>query len=184
MSTVVAVSGLAMAGNESQQRISHEKTIADSIPEKSAAEAEASRFNTSPPLFIIPSIGNADPNLDANPLHQSSTSRTDNETYPEGGLRAWLVVFGCWLALFASLGLMNTLATFQSYLISHQLANYEEGIVGWVFSIYTFVVFFLGLYIGPMFDKWGPRWIVLAGTVSICGGLMLFSISTGTFSYS
>jgi hypothetical protein len=29
--------------------------------------------------------------------------------YPEGGLQAWLVVFGSWCALCASLGLMNTL---------------------------------------------------------------------------
>lgn len=116
---------------------------------------------------------------DAEELQRHSTSATDNETYPEGGLRAWLVVLGCWLALVASLGLMNTLATFQSYLISHQLAQYGEGTVGWIFSIYTFVVFFLGLYIGPIFDKYGPRWIVMAGTVGIVAGMMLMSISTG-----
>lgn len=126
------------------------------------------------PLFIVPS---APP--DAQELQRYSTSATDNETYPEGGLRAWLVVLGCWLALIASLGLMNTLATFQSYLISHQLAAYGEGTVGWIFSIYTFVVFFLGLYIGPIFDKYGPRWIVMAGTVCIIAGMMLMSISSG-----
>lgn len=125
------------------------------------------------PLFIVPSAP------DAEELQRHSTSATDNETYPEGGLRAWLVVLGCWLALVASLGLMNTLATFQSYLISHQLAQYGEGTVGWIFSIYTFVVFFLGLYIGPIFDKYGPRWIVMAGTVGIVAGMMLMSISTG-----
>ncbi|CAN8100292.1 unnamed protein product [Discula destructiva] len=107
-----------------------------------------------------------------------ATYGDDNETYPEGGLRAWLVVLGCWFALIASLGLMNTLATFQTYLISHQLAEHDEGTVGWIFSIYTFVVFFLGLYIGPLFDKYGPRWIVLAGTVFIVLGLVLMSIST------
>ncbi|KAF3765008.1 hypothetical protein M406DRAFT_61976 [Cryphonectria parasitica EP155] len=103
---------------------------------------------------------------------------TEHETYPEGGLQAWLVVFGCWLALIASLGLLNTLATFQTYLTTHQLAHYSDGTVGWIFSLHTFVVFFFGLYIGPLFDKYGPKWIVLAGMLCIVTGMMLFSIST------
>ncbi|KAJ4386556.1 hypothetical protein N0V93_009454 [Gnomoniopsis smithogilvyi] len=145
------------AGSES------EKPPAETIGPLSAPQA---------PLFIVPSAP------DTEELQRHSTSATDSETYPEGGLRAWLVVLGCWLALVASLGLMNTLATFQSYLISHQLAEYGEGTVGWIFSIYTFVVFFLGLYIGPTFDKYGPRWIVMGGTVAVVAGMMLMSIST------
>lgn len=156
---------------------SHEKIKEGDEPvvqsEKPPAETIATLPAPEAPLFIVPSVP------DAGELQRHSTSATDNETYPEGGLRAWLVVLGCWLALVASLGLMNTLATFQSYLISHQLSQYDEGTVGWIFSIYTFVVFFLGLYIGPIFDKYGPRWIVMAGTVCIVAGMMLMSISTG-----
>lgn len=88
-------------------------------------------------------------------------SAGDHPPPPDGGLEAWLVVLGAWLALVSSLGLMNTLATFQSYLTTHQLADYDEGTVGWIFSVYTFMVFFLGLYIGPLFDKHGPRWLIL-----------------------
>lgn len=126
-----------------------------------------------PPLFVVPS------NADHDPARDAASSAGDGETYPEGGLRAWLVVLGAWLALFSSLGLMNTLATFQTYVTTHQLEGYDEGTVGWIFSIYTFVVFFGGLFIGPLFDKHGPRWLVLTGTVSIAASLMLFSISTG-----
>lgn len=107
-----------------------------------------------PPLLVVPS------NLPAGePLQPSTTGATDHESYPEGGLKAWLVVLGCWFALVASLGLMNSVATFQSYLSTNQLSHYEADAVGWVFSIYTFVVFFMGVYIGPVFDKYGPRWI-------------------------
>lgn len=129
-----------------------------------------------PPLYVVPSSAT---NPEAGHLQQHATTGTDAETYPEGGLQAWLVVLGSWLALMASLGVMNTLATFQSYLTAHQLSHYDEGTVGWVFSIYTFVVFFLGLYIGPMFDKYGPRWIIFTGSVLLGASLMLFSISTG-----
>lgn len=126
-----------------------------------------------PPLFVVPS------NAEHDSERRTASSAGDGETYPEGGLRAWLVVLGAWLALVSSLGLMNTLATFQTYVTTHQLKDYDEGTVGWIFSIYTFVVFFGGLYIGPLFDKHGPRWLILTGTLFVCASLMLFSISTG-----
>jgi len=107
----------------------------------------------------------------------ASLSGTDDNDYPEGGLRSWLVVFGCWLALFAALGLMNILATFQTYVSSNQLANYDAGTIGWIFSVYTFLSFFLGIYVGPLFDKYGPRWLVLSGTACLAVSLMLLSIS-------
>ncbi|KAK0729805.1 major facilitator superfamily domain-containing protein [Lasiosphaeris hirsuta] len=101
----------------------------------------------------------------------------DGNDYPEGGVRAWLVVLGCWLALFASLSLMNILATFQTYVSTNQLVQYSEGTIGWIFSVYTFVSFFLGIYIGPLFDKYGPRWLIFAGTLCMALSLMLLSIS-------
>ncbi|KAK0615745.1 putative MFS monocarboxylate transporter [Bombardia bombarda] len=99
------------------------------------------------------------------------------DDYPEGGIRAWLVVFGCWLALFASLGLMNTLAMFHIYLSTNQLVKYDGGTIGCIFSLYTFFSFFLGIYIGPLFDKYGPRWLVFAGTLCLAVSLVLLSIS-------
>ncbi|KAK5663196.1 hypothetical protein OQA88_6613 [Cercophora sp. LCS_1] len=110
---------------------------------------------------------------DAAPLSELD----DGNDYPEGGVRAWLVVLGCWLALFAALGLMNILATFQTYVSSNQLADYSSGTIGWIFSVYTFVSFFLGIYIGPLFDKYGPRWLILSGTICLVVSLILLSIS-------
>ncbi|KAK6839755.1 Riboflavin transporter MCH5 [Apiospora arundinis] len=101
-----------------------------------------------------------------------------DETYPEGGLAAWLVVFGCWCGLFAAAGIMNSIATFQTYVAIHQLSDYDEGTIGWIFSVYTFLVFFCGIYIGPVFDKYGPRWLVLVGGVGLVLGIMLTSICT------
>ncbi|KAH6662204.1 riboflavin transporter MCH5 [Plectosphaerella plurivora] len=102
----------------------------------------------------------------------------EEPTFPEGGWQAWSVVLGSWLALFSSLGIMNSLATFHTYIGTNQLAGYNEGAVGWVFSVYTFLVFGCGIYIGPIFDKYGARWLVLGGTVCLVVSLMLLSIST------
>ncbi|ROV95421.1 hypothetical protein VMCG_08469 [Cytospora schulzeri] len=143
-----------------------DSTIRDKEP------ADNSTGDHPPPLFVVPSNPGQDHDLE-----RHTSTATDGESYPEGGLQAWLVVLGAWLALVSSLGIANTLATFQSSLTAHQLADYDEGTVGWIFSIYTFMVFFLGLYIGPLFDKHGPRWLILTGTVFVCASLMLFSIS-------
>lgn len=112
------------------------------------------------------------------PLGLVPSTQGPRETYPEGGLRAWLVVLGSWLILFSSLGIINILATFQAYISSHQLEGQDEGTTGWIFSVYTFLCFFLGVYIGPIFDRYGPRWLILSGTICLAVGLMLVSIST------
>lgn len=172
---------------ESSSRFNDEKNVnidgstsTSNIPtERSpAAKTEKDDDRLHPlPLHVVPSITAETEASDG--LQQHTTTGTDTETYPEGGLRAWLVVFGAWCALMSSSGIMNTQAIFQAYLSTHQLSHYDEGIIGWVFSIFTFVVFFLGLYIGPMFDKHGPRLLMLAATVLLAAGLVLFSISTG-----
>lgn len=109
----------------------------------------------------------------------ASLAGAEND-YPEGGIRAWLVVLGCWLALFASTGLMNMLAICQPYLGNvNKQAAYQGGIIGGIFVLYVFVSVALGLYVGPLVDKYGPRWLILSGTVCLVVSAILLSISTG-----
>jgi uncharacterized membrane protein len=124
----------------------------------------------------------SDPALDSGNQTDNSASPyldDDEEDYPEGGKRAWLVVLGSWFALFSALGLMNILATFQTYVSTHQLADYDASTIGWIFSLYSFASFFLGIYIGPIFDKYGPRYLIAAGTVGLVASLMFLSVCTG-----
>lgn len=115
-------------------------------------------------------------------LERQQTTRSAasyQETYPEGGLQAWLVVAGSWFAMIASMGLMNSIAVFQAYTLSHQLKGTSESTVGWIFSIYTWLAFFGGVYIGPVFDKYGPKWLVVAGCACTVGALVGMSFCTG-----
>lgn len=152
--------------------------------------------NLNPELFVVasrdPAIdaagkkGGVDPGNEGTTPNRSDDQEDDDdddeeETYPEGGLRAWLVVLGSWMALVSSLGLMNTIGVLQSYVAQNQLSSYSEGTVGWIFSIYTFLSFGMGLYIGPIFDKYGPRWLILLGTMLLATGTMILSICTGKF---
>lgn len=66
------------------------------------------------------SSSESDP-VDGHDGESSHVSRTksrasiapDGTFYPEGGLRAWLVVFGSFCGLLAALGLMNTVGVYQ-----------------------------------------------------------------------
>lgn len=106
------------------------------------------------------------------------------EEFPEGGARSWMVVFGCWLALFSSSGIMNSLGVFTTYVKSHQLSSYEESTVAWIFSVYVFLCFGCGVYVGPLFDKYGPRWLILAGSSCHVTSIMLLSICTGMLRFT
>ncbi|PQE16389.1 major facilitator superfamily transporter protein [Rutstroemia sp. NJR-2017a BVV2] len=98
----------------------------------------------------------------------------DDITYPEGGTRAWLVVFGSWCGMFASFGISNSLGSFQAYVSANQLSAYSESQVGWIFSLYVFFTLFGGIYVGPIFDMYGPKWLLLIGcTMNI---IMIFVI--------
>ncbi|EFY93166.1 MFS monocarboxylate transporter, putative [Metarhizium acridum CQMa 102] len=112
-------------------------------------------------------------NLEKKTTEVSSASY--EESFPEGGMRAWLVVLGAWFALMSAMGLMNTVAIFQAYTLSHQLKGHSEGTVGWIFSVYNFLAFFCGVYIGPVFDKYGPRWLVIAGCITTVTGVVCMS---------
>ena len=107
--------------------------------------------------------------------------KDDAKSYPEGGLRAWLVVLGSFSGMTASFGLMNTVGTFQVYLSTHQLASYSPSAIGWIFSLYVFLSFFCGVQIGPVFDAKGPRWIVVLGTICLLAGMVGVACSTGMF---
>ncbi|KAL1966565.1 hypothetical protein VTN77DRAFT_3976 [Rasamsonia byssochlamydoides] len=99
-------------------------------------------------------------------------------TYPEGGLNAWLVVFGSFLGLFGSLGLVNTIGTFQAYLSTHQLQDYSDGSIGWIFGVYAFLTFFCGVQVGPIFDAKGPRLLVLAGSILVVVAMVAVGFCT------
>jgi len=82
--------------------------------------------------------------------------------------------------MFASLGIANTLASFEAYLSRNQLKSHSPGQIGWIFSIYAFLSFFGGIYIGPLFDVYGPFWLVVPGSVLVVLDMFLLGICTGT----
>ncbi|KAF9871602.1 hypothetical protein CkaCkLH20_11013 [Colletotrichum karsti] len=138
-------------------------------------------YETNHVVQDVPFIRDHGPTEEKNeiPADMSAENATvPKDEYPEGGLKAWSVVLGSWFAGFSAFGISNTIATLHAYVGTHQLAGYSEGAIGWIFSMYMFLIFFCGIYVGPLFDKYGPKWLIFTGTVGVVTAQMLLSIST------
>ncbi|KAK8022405.1 hypothetical protein PG993_013172 [Apiospora rasikravindrae] len=100
------------------------------------------------------------------------------DAFPEGGLRAWLVVLSAFTMSFASFGFMVSIGTLQSYWHTHQLSHLASRDVGWIPSVFTYLSLALGLWVGPLFDRYGPRWIALAGSAGYLSMVFLLAECT------
>jgi hypothetical protein len=97
-------------------------------------------------------------------------------TYPEGGLEAWLVVVGSFCAQLSIYGVINSSAVYESYFSTHQLAEYSPSSIGWIFSLYLFIVFFGGLQVGPVFDRRGARLLLIVGSILTVASQLLLGL--------
>lgn len=110
------------------------------------------------------------------------TQASDIPTYPEGGTQAWLVVLGAWCGLTASIGVYNTTGVFSVIISSSVLPTTSASSIGWIFSAYAFVVWSVGVWVGPCFDLFGPRLLMLAGACCTVLGMMCLGLCTGMHS--
>ncbi|EIN12195.1 MFS general substrate transporter [Punctularia strigosozonata HHB-11173 SS5] len=97
----------------------------------------------------------------------------------DGGLRAWLCVFGAFVGLFATFGQITSFGTYQAYYSSHpHLSRYSPSTIAWIGSAQLWMWFFSGAFVGRVSDKHGP-FIVMVGGTSICFfSLVATSLST------
>ncbi|KAF7339052.1 MFS general substrate transporter [Mycena venus] len=103
--------------------------------------------------------------------------------FPEGSARGYLTVFGAFLALFCTFGQMNAFGTFQAWYAEHQLSHLEPSTIAWIGSLQLSVFFFSGGPIGQVFDAYGPRWIMILGSILYVFSIMMTSISTQYYQY-
>jgi hypothetical protein len=58
----------------------------------------------------------------------------EEDDFPEGGLRAWLVVLGSFCGSFSVFGIINSTAVLLDYFSAHQLKEYNASEIGWIFG--------------------------------------------------
>lgn len=95
----------------------------------------------------------------------------DDLEYPEGGFKAYTVVFGAFMGLTPCFGLLNSLGAIENYISDNQLADVDSSVVAWIFSIFLLVNFTSCIFSGTFFDRNGARIPLIIGAVLLCGGL-------------
>ncbi|KAI1616893.1 MFS transporter, MCP family, solute carrier family 16, member 10 [Exophiala viscosa] len=106
---------------------------------------------------------------------ERSSAVAPDDDFPEGGLEAWLVLAGSFLALFVSFGFMVAIGTIQEFLQQHQLSHYTSRDIGWIPSVFVYLALGLGIWVGPLFDRYGPRWLALIGSVAYTAMMFLLA---------
>ncbi|KAF2703806.1 putative MFS monocarboxylate transporter [Pleomassaria siparia CBS 279.74] len=110
--------------------------------------------------------------------HSAPTNPWDPSAFPDGGAEAWLVVLGCFCALFVSFGWIGAIGVFQEYYQLHQLKDYTPSQVSWIPAVEATVMFLGGSWVGRIQDLYGPRYLIYGGTFLHPFGLMMASLST------
>jgi MFS family permease len=102
---------------------------------------------------------------------------TDPSSFPDGGSAAWLAVAGAAACFFVSWGWINCVGVFQEYYMREPLSQYTPSEVAWIPSTETFFMLFTGPFAGKFFDDYGPKYLLVVGTILHVFGLMMTSLS-------
>ncbi|KAK0191342.1 major facilitator superfamily domain-containing protein [Armillaria mellea] len=80
-------------------------------------------------------------------------SPADSEAdFPDGGLRAWLVVGGIMCSSFSTFGFVNAWGVFQAYYEENLLKEFDPSTIAWIGSVQYALVFMPSVVTGRMFD--------------------------------
>ncbi|KAJ7231881.1 major facilitator superfamily domain-containing protein [Mycena haematopus] len=100
------------------------------------------------------------PDVDVSTAREKSTELGDTQVYevstepefPDGGLRAWLVVVGTMTSSMSTFGYVNAWGVFQAYYEETILKDTPASNIAWIGSIQYSLVFLPGLITGRLFD--------------------------------
>ncbi|OJT02159.1 hypothetical protein TRAPUB_7274 [Trametes pubescens] len=131
----------------------------------------------------------------------SSQASLDVTAYPDGGLKAWLTVFGTVLALFCC-GQLTAFGAFQTWYAQNQLRDLPASTISWIGSLQLWILYFSvsthapdhaaadrphraakGGFLGRIFDAFGPRVILIPGSILLVVATMLTSVCTEYYQF-
>lgn len=84
-----------------------------------------------------------------------------------------------WSLLYTALTRYEVIGTLHAWIANHQLKEYSQSQVGWIFSTFPFFLYFAGAQIGPLFDVYGALPIVIPGSIGLVASVFFLSVSKG-----
>ena len=78
-------------------------------------------------------------------------------------------------------GLVNTFGVFQDYYESAILSTTTPSAISWIGTLQGFLLIFVGILTGPLFDRGYFRHLIFAGAILVVFGMMMTSICTAYY---
>jgi MFS family permease len=79
--------------------------------------------------------------------------------------------------------LSSGVGSFQQYYEIGPLKGYSSTTISWIPSLQLFFLFALGPFVGIIYDKYGPRPLIIGGTLFHVFGLMMASLATEYYQF-
>ncbi|KAJ6447313.1 MMP37-like protein [Purpureocillium lavendulum] len=70
-----------------------------------------------------------------------------------------------------------------AWIAEHDLNNASESKIGWIFSCYAFFLYFGGAQVGPIFDAYDIRVLLIPGSIGFILSMFFLSLSTDFYQY-
>jgi MFS family permease len=115
---------------------------------------------------------------DTNALSRAVTAESVIPPPPDGGLHAWLKVFGGFFIYVNIWGFTLTYGAFQAYYKSTLLSSSSPSSISWIGTVQAWLLIFFGVMSGPLFDLGYFRSMLLVGNFLVVFGIMMLSLST------
>lgn len=105
------------------------------------------------------------------------------ESFPDGGLRAWLCVLGSFLISATCYGVLNSFGVFQEYYRDNILNDRPIQDIAWIGSLQLCFNLLTGCVSGPLFDAGYFKHLVAGGGMLYFFTLFMTSISTEYYQF-
>lgn len=138
-----------MMSNETSGKSSNEVPISEMKDQSCTDPQKQPKMQTGQHIQLQPSFDQHD-NAQKPPSVPPVEVFDDASEYPEGGLKAWLVVLGAWCALASGAGWLNSMGVLMAWISQNQLRDVPESTTAWIFSLYGFALYFCGAQIGTL----------------------------------
>ncbi|GJJ15307.1 hypothetical protein Clacol_009583 [Clathrus columnatus] len=106
-----------------------------------------------------------------------STNIDPLDDFPEGGLRGWLTVVGSFIMVFATQGSAQSFGVYQDFYTRVFLPEHTPSQIAWIGSIQLFFFFFLGVFVGKLFDDGYFRELLGFGSVLYTFSFFMLSLA-------
>ncbi|KAJ6115263.1 hypothetical protein N7486_001041 [Penicillium sp. IBT 16267x] len=97
--------------------------------------------------------------------------------------RAWLVILGAFTCIFCTVGFLNSFGVFEAYYATAQLAQESQSTIGWLGALAMFFLFAISTGAGAMVDIFGPKLMILTGSVGTVFAVMMTSLCTEFYQF-